>query len=1538
MAGFFHPNTPAEDLMRRQGSCWFWLAGLGILAGSAGLSPAGDDKKDVPGLIAALRGHAEQVYSVAFTPDGKILATGSFDNTIKLWDATTHKEIRTLGGQAGHQKMVLTVAISPDGQLLASGSADNTLKIWDIPSPRPLRTLAHADAILGLSLSPDGKRLALAGMDGAIKVLDAATFKPLLQLPGHVGAVQGLAFSPNGQTLAGAGADRTIRFWNATNGQPLGTIGAHSGPLRGVAIHPNNVLAFSIGEDGLLKFWQIPPQAGKTMANHNAPVRALALSGDGNQVLSGGADNNVRLSNTATGQEIRVFTGAKAPVECVALNSNASQAAAAAADQLFLWNMADGKLIDQLYAHADAVTGISFQPQNQQLLTSGSDGLLRLWALPLVPAKSFTHPEAVPAMAAFADGKQFATGGADKIVRQWDLTKNTVVRQFTGHGSAVTAMAVGANQAIFSGDAHGEIRLWNQATGKESAILGAHAGPVSTLALNPAADRLCSTGNDGMLKMWQFPVVGPRPFLHPDQVTCLALTADGSRLATGCGDKVVRLWNLKTGAKEKDFAGHTLAITAVAVSAQQPWIASSSADKSIRLWNVADGKLLKAMTFPSVPQHVLFLPDGKKLVAAMADGSIRILQLPDGKEGKSLAGHTGAVNALALTSTGDLLISAGADKTVRVWKLADGSSVRKLEHAGPVTALALSKDGQRLAAAADTTVIQWSLNDGKETGRFTTAAAVRGLAFTPDGSRLVVGGADKSARLYSLDGRWLESFAHDGPVLAVACADGKQIVTASADKMARIWTTSLLWHRPVKARSAVFMPRGDQILAADDKSLILLQAADGKEIKTIPAHNGVVLALDVSGDGLRAASAGADKSVKVWDLKEFKPVVTHTFATVPQAVRFSPNGTRLAVAVEDQKKPMIHVYDGTQAQPLQTLAGHAAAITSLAFLADNRSLLSASLDKSVRHDTVAVAKAIAAHPGGVIGVQFHGNGTQALSAGADRTIKLWDLAKGAVLKTIGPLPDAIRAIAYDREYARFAAATGKIIKIWNSADGKDLLSLPHPAEVLSLSFSADKIKLVTGAADKITRVWDLAGGAAMEFFPQEDAVLSVVFDPRNNAVLSAGGKAARLDRLSIQRVIAAGPGPLRALTMTPSGSHVLAGGAGKTVDAWNAGNGNKEKTFAGLGSEVSAVAVSRNNILVAVATIDGTVRLLQWADGKQVGSIKTPGVMQSLAFSPNSLVLAGVGGDKALHTWDVAFTQGQPPPAGFLKPTQVFALEAPATDVVFAPDNFTLFSAGQDKSVRAWKLASAAPVRNFPHPNFVDAVAFNKDGTQLASGGHDGKLRIFDLVKGAQVREINAHPKPNENVIYSVAYSPDGKKIVSASLDNSLKLWDAATGTLVKEFKAYNMKDAPKGHQDPVFCAAFSPDGKFLVSGSAGLERLIKIWNVADGSLVRDLVNPKLGSKGPPHSHPGWVYQVRFTSDGKYLVSAGDAPLNKGYLAIWNFADGTLLHGDTTPLGAVFGLAMSPTDNMLALGAGPRRLGSTENHPAYLLRWPLGQK
>jgi hypothetical protein len=237
---------------------------------------------------------------------------------------------------------------------------------------------------------------------------------------------------------------------------------------------------------------------------------------------------------------------------------------------------------------------------------------------------------------------------------------------------------------------------------------------------------------------------------------------------------------------------------------------------------------------------------------------------------------------------------------------------------------------------------------------------------------------------------------------------------------------------------------------------------------------------------------------------------------------------------------------------------------------------------------------------------------------------------------------------------------------------------------------------------------------------------------------------------------------------------------------------------------------------------------------------------------------------------------------------------------------------------------------------YVDAVSFSPDGKMLATGCHDGKMRIFDVAKGTPVKEVAAHVMPIPAAIYALAWTADGKQVFTASFDHSVKLWDATAGTLVREFKGFKEKDFEKGHRDGVFCLSLSPDGKTLATGSS--DRTIKLWNVADGTVQKELVNPNVKVAAPqtPLSHPSWVYGVRFSPDGKVLYSVGMAPRNNGYLATWNVADGKLLSGEEMPFGTFFSLSMTADGQRLAVATGGLGKGAAgqDVNTSYILKVP----
>jgi WD40 repeat protein len=1515
---------------------------LGSLAASAFLLgtlvvvpflPAADEA--LPNLTMTLRGHKDAVYAIAFTSDGKQIVTGSGDPSIKVWQADTGKEFKTFGGANGHTGLVLALALSPDGTAIASGGADNTLRVWDFPTSKPLREFPLATDSRSVAVSPDGLRLVGGSDMGVVRVWNAVDGKQLHELTGHAGAVTGLAFSPNGQTVASVGHDGTLRYWNAADGKSLGSCVAHPGPVSGVSFNAAGSMVYTTGPDGTLRFWTLPPTPSKPLTpKFEAPISVLSLSSDGSQIVTG-AGKVVRLSTTNTLQQKREFIGATGAIRSVAASAGGALVAAGTDDKrLLLWKDKEVALVN-LPAHAGAVTGVAFNQGGNQLASVGKDGVLRLWSVPPAAPREVVHPDAVVASGLSGDGLRLLTAAADKTLRLYKLDNpKTPERQFMGLAGAAGAVALSADgKAFVSGGADGTIRHWTSAKAEPNGVVGAHSAALISLQ-SVGADRFLSSSADGTVKLWQTAPAQKNAVLsHAGAVSAAVLSADGAKLVTGCDDKQVRIWTLATGAIERTLPGPTLAVSCVAINTKGGRIAAGSADKSVYVWE-AGGKLaMKSPALSAAVTGVALTGDGKQVVAALADGSVRVLDVMTSKEVKSLAAHKSAASALAITPRGDQVVSAGADGTVTLGPLAGGAAVATIPRGSPVTSLALSSDGLRVAVGgADKGVKVYALPSGKLESTIATDAEVRGLSFGADNKRLAVAGGDGKTRLFDAAGALEESFAQEGAVNAVAfAADGKTVFTAGADKSARRWSPALVWQdrHDAAASRAVMNGRGDRVVSAGADGMVKVwNATDGKPVQAIRAHVGAVAGIAVSPDAGKIVSVGADRVARLWDLSKL-PAAKSGGKEIDKAAlemplpdkcepltcSLNPVGTRLAVGVAIAGKEQVRVFDAATGKELIAL-GEADGMPgrSLSWLADGRSLVASGADKSVRIVDVNVLGAFEAHAGGCAGVAWHSNGTQVLTGGADKSVKLWTVATGKLDRTFPAMDGPVDAVNFSNDFGQVAAVAGKSARIWATADGKQLAAKELPSPAKGITINSDRTRFAVACDDGQARVYESATGTFLQGFAHTGAVSAALFAPFSPTLFTAG-----VDQTVSQHTLSArnaydAKTALAGLSVSPNSAQIATAGADGKVRLYNASTGVLDKTIDAEKPQ-TCVAFSRNSDLVACGGSDSKVRLFKIDDGKMLSVFTAPSVPRGLGFHPNNRSLVMAGADGAVVAWDIIHTPGQPLPVEFGKVQQTFAHAAGAFELAIpaSTTNAVFYSAGADKTIKAFKLASETAIRNIPHPNTVNSLAYDKEGTILVTGCGDGQVRLYDIAKGALSKAIVAHPgMPNQpSAVYAVAFSPDGKSILSGSYDQSLKLWSVPDGKLIREFKGYKAKTSEKGHQEAVLCAAFSPDGTRIASG--GMDRAIKIWNVATGEVERELIDP---ATKPPSAHPGWVYALRWIDGGKKIVSVGGAPRLKGSMATWDTATGKLLEGKELAVGTIYALGVSADEKLLGLGTG----------------------
>ena len=548
------------------------------------------------------------------------------------------------------------------------------------------------------------------------------------------------------------------------------------------------------------------------IAEAGSPVWGVAFSPDGNRIVSGSADDTVRVWDAATGQPVgQPLTGHQDRVWGVAFSPDGTRIVSGSADTTVrVWDAATGQPVGQpLTGHTAGVFSVAFSPDGTRIVSGSADTTVRVWdaATGQPVGQPLTgHQDRVWGVAFSPDGTRIVSGSADTTVRVWDAATGQPVGQpLTGHQDRVFSVAFSPDGTrIVSGSADTTVRVWDAATGQPvGQPLTGHQDGVWGVAFSPDGTRIVSGSADTTVRVWDAATGQPvgQPLTgHQDGVWGVAFSPDGTRIVSGSADTTVRVWDAATGRPVgQPLTGHQDGVWGVAFSPDGTRIVSGSADTTVRVWDAATGRPVgQPLTgHQDGVWGVAFSPDGTRIVSGSADTTVRVWDAATGRPvGQPLTGHQGGVWGVAFSPDGTRIVSGSADTTVRVWDAATGQPVGQplTGHQDGVWGVAFSPDGTRIVSGSgDTTVRLWDPATGRPVGQPLTGhqGAVSSVAFSPDGNRIVSGGYDTTVRLWDpATGQPVGQplTGHQNTVSSVAFSpDGHIIVSGSADKTLRLW-------------------------------------------------------------------------------------------------------------------------------------------------------------------------------------------------------------------------------------------------------------------------------------------------------------------------------------------------------------------------------------------------------------------------------------------------------------------------------------------------------------------------------------------------------------------------------------------------------------------------------------------------------------------------------------------------------------------------------------------------------------------------------
>lgn len=558
--------------------------------------------------------------------------------------------------------------------------------------------------------------------------------------------------------------------------------------------------------DRTLRLWDTQTQREvRVFQRHDALIYGLAYATGGRRAIAGTGMGRLFLWDTITGELIRNLDGHEAPITVVVFHPNGLTAASASRrGEVILWNLTTGEPIARFESPNNSwVTQLDFSPDRQMIVAGSLDGTICIWHIPSASLLRCIETGQIDVMSvAFSpDNLQVVSGGTDYSVMLWDVATGGQLWRSEGHSGTVNDIDFSNDgRTLISGADDNLIILWDVETGEEIRRFVGHSGPVKQISFSHSDDRSAiSISDDGSMRLWDVESGAQLKRLvgHGAEVTSIAFSPDGKMAISGSRDRSLILWDLITGEEIRRFEGHTEWVSSVAFSPMGDTIVSGSLDSSIIIWDVDTGNILHQFNAPDRMTSLVYTADGSAVLAGLANGEIRLWDTETEAQIQRFIGHSAQVTGIAFNFDNSMIVSSSSDGNIRLWDVASGSLIRTLDGGSrSISSVTFSPDGRFILSGSgqsDGFLRLWDVASGQEIRRFIGHSdAVTSVAFSPNGLTVLSASYDRSVRLWDVStGDEIARFdGHTDIVTSVTfSADGRTALSASRDRTLRLWRT-----------------------------------------------------------------------------------------------------------------------------------------------------------------------------------------------------------------------------------------------------------------------------------------------------------------------------------------------------------------------------------------------------------------------------------------------------------------------------------------------------------------------------------------------------------------------------------------------------------------------------------------------------------------------------------------------------------------------------------------------------------------------------